>query len=57
MNLATYLLADAFEARYEQAVVISNDSDLVEPIRVVRDQLGRHVIVLNPTPSFSVSTS
>ena len=54
VNLATYLLADGFEARYEQAVVVSNDSDLVEPIRVVRDQLGRHVTVLNPTPSFSV---
>lgn len=54
VNLATYLLTDAFEARYEQAVVVSNDSDLVEPIRVVRDRIGRQVIVLNPTPHFSV---
>lgn len=53
VNLATYLLADGCEARYKQAVVVSNDSDLVEPIRVVRDQIGRQVMVLNPTPHFS----
>lgn len=53
VNLATYLLADGFKSRYEQAVVISNDSDLVEPIRMTREELGLQVIVLNPTPRFS----
>ncbi|MGH2584280.1 MAG: NYN domain-containing protein [Dehalococcoidia bacterium] len=33
VNLATYLLLDAFDADCEAAVVISNDSDLVLPIR------------------------
>lgn len=54
VNLATYLLADGFLGRYEQAVVVSNDSDLVEPIRMVREQLGKPVIVLNPGALFSV---
>lgn len=36
VNLATYLLIDAFNQDYEQAVIISNDSDLAFPIRVVR---------------------
>lgn len=36
VNLATYLLLDAFQSRCEAAVVVSNDSDLREPIRVVQ---------------------
>ncbi len=54
VNLAAYLLVDGFKARYEQAVVISNDSDLLEPIRMTRDELALQVIVLNPTPQFSL---
>ncbi len=48
VNLATYLLADGFKNDYEVAVVISNDSDLCEPIRVVRYELGKPVGVLSP---------
>lgn len=48
MNLATHLLLDAFLNDYEAAVVVSNDSDLVEPIRVVRQVLKKPVVVLFP---------
>jgi hypothetical protein len=48
VNLATYLLVDGYEGDYEAAVIVSNDSDLVEPISVVRDRLHRPVGVLNP---------
>lgn len=48
VNLATFLLVDGLERDYELAVIISNDSDLVEPIRVVRSKLGLEVGVLNP---------
>ena len=48
VNLATYLLADAFRQDCEAAVVITNDSDLKEPIRVVRNELGLPVGVVNP---------
>ena len=48
VNLATYLLADAFRQDCEAAVVITNDSDLKEPIRVVRSELGFPVGVVNP---------
>lgn len=54
VNLATHLLHDAHRGDYQCAVVISNDSDLVEPIRIVRRDLGLKVLVLNPargTPS------
>lgn len=46
VNLATYLLADGFRGDYEVAVVVSNDSDLIEPITVVRDELNLMVGVI-----------
>lgn len=46
VNLATYLLLDAFEESYDTAIVISDDSDLLEPVRVVRERLGKRVGVV-----------
>lgn len=51
VNLATYLLLDAFREDFESALVISNDSDLTEPIRVVRKELGFPVGIANPDPT------
>jgi uncharacterized LabA/DUF88 family protein len=48
VNIASYLLLDAFENDYEVAVVVSNDSDLAEPISLVRRRLNRKVLVLLP---------
>lgn len=48
VNLASHLLIDGFRARYDLAVVISNDSDLKEPVRFVREELNAPVGVLNP---------
>jgi uncharacterized LabA/DUF88 family protein len=48
VNLAAYLLMDGFKGLYDVAVVVSNDSDLVEPIRMVRKELGKPVLVLHP---------
>jgi hypothetical protein len=48
VNLATYLLLDGFDGDYEVAIVISNDGDLEEPIKVVQSRLGLPVGVLNP---------
>jgi hypothetical protein len=48
VNLATYLLLDAFKDDYEQALVISNDSDLATPIEVVNKKLGKAVGVALP---------
>ena len=48
VNLATHLVADAYEARYDAAVLVTNDSDLQEPARLVRERLGKVVGVLNP---------
>jgi len=48
VNLATYLLLDAFEGDCEAAVIVSNDSDLELPIRTVRKKFELTVGVLNP---------
>jgi uncharacterized LabA/DUF88 family protein len=48
VNLAAHLLVDGFGNRYDCAVVVSGDSDLVTPIRMVRDELKKPAGVLNP---------
>ena len=48
VNLATYLLSDGYRGEYEQAVIVSNDSDLALPIEVVRKELPRRIGVVNP---------
>jgi len=50
VNLATYLLLDAFQRNCEVAVVISNDSDLKLPIEIAQSELGIRVGVVNPHP-------
>ena len=48
VNLATHLLHDAHRGKFEVAVIVSNDSDLLEPIKIVREGLGLKVGILNP---------
>ncbi|HEY5435658.1 MAG TPA: NYN domain-containing protein [Candidatus Limnocylindrales bacterium] len=50
VNLATYLLTDAFRGDCQTAVVITNDSDLAEPIRVISQELSIPVGLINPHP-------
>lgn len=48
VNLAAHLLMDGFRGSYECAIVMSGDSDLLTPIRMVREELKKPVGVLNP---------
>jgi uncharacterized LabA/DUF88 family protein len=48
VNLASHMLRDGFRGNYEMAVLVTNDSDLLEPIRIVREELGLVVGILNP---------
>ena len=50
VNLAVHLLNDAYKNDFEVAVVISNDSDLVEAIKIVKNQLHKIVGIVNPCP-------
>lgn len=51
VNLATYLLLDAFRESCDTAVVVSNDSDLAEPVRIAPSEAGVKVGVINPHPA------
>src|SRR5215471_3541307 len=48
VNLASHMLFDGFKRAYEMAVIVSNDSDLREPVRMVRTELKLNVGILNP---------
>ncbi len=48
VNIATHLVNDAHNSVFELAVVVSNDSDLVEPIRVVTTELWLPIVVVSP---------
>lgn len=50
VNLATHLLVDAFARFADSYVVISNDADLAEPLRVVCHDLNLKVGIYNPHP-------
>ena len=48
VNLATYLLLGAAKNQFDQAVLITNDSDLLMPVRFVRQEFTKRVGILNP---------
>lgn len=50
VNLASYLLLDAFREDCEVAIVVSNDADLKTPVELATRELGLRVGVLNPHP-------
>jgi uncharacterized LabA/DUF88 family protein len=57
VNIAAHMINDGYKSRYEVAVLVSNDSDLVEPVKIVRAELNLPVGVLNPfvkTPSYEL---
>jgi hypothetical protein len=48
VNIATYMLVDAFRNDCDQLVVITNDSDLAEPVRIINKELRIPVGIFNP---------
>jgi hypothetical protein len=46
--MVTHLLMDAFDNRFDVALVITNDSDFVEPIHIVKERFNRRVVVISP---------
>lgn len=55
VDLATHLLVDCFDDNFDEAVVISNDSDLSLPIKIVTTKFGKPVTVINPHRSSGMS--
>jgi hypothetical protein len=48
VNLGVHLVRDAFRGSFDHAAVITNDTDLVEPIKIVTRELGLPVTLLTP---------
>ena len=48
VNLAVQMLHDAHLDRFDCAVIVSGDSDLLMPVKIVRNELNKAVGVLNP---------
>ena len=53
VNLAAHLVRDACTKQFDTAAIITNDSDLAEPVRIVRHEIGLPVGVLSPRPRHS----
>jgi uncharacterized LabA/DUF88 family protein len=50
VNIAAHLINDGYKSLYQVAILVSNDSDLVEPIKIVQNDLKLTAGVLNPRP-------
>jgi uncharacterized LabA/DUF88 family protein len=48
VNIAVHLLHDGYQRKYELAVIVSNDSDLLSVVQIVQNDLGLKVGILNP---------
>ncbi|SEG85200.1 NYN domain-containing protein [Actinacidiphila yanglinensis] len=48
VHIGAHMLLDAFRKDCDMAVLISNDSDLCEPLRMVKSELGLTIGILNP---------
>ena len=49
VNLAVHLLNDAWLDQYDCAVVVSNDSDLAESLRLVKEQHNKKIGLITPS--------
>jgi uncharacterized LabA/DUF88 family protein len=48
VNLGVHLVRDGFVDKYDIAYVLTNDTDLVEPIRIVTEELNKKVCIVAP---------
>lgn len=53
VNIAVHLVNDAHLKKFETAIIVSNDSDLAEAIRIVTQELELKVGIVNPYPAFN----
>ena len=48
VNLGAHLVRDAYTHAFDVAAVVTNDTDLVEPVRIVAKEVGKPVGILSP---------
>jgi len=47
VNIASHLVRDACQNKFDMAVLVSNDSDLLEPLKIIHS-LGKKFLILSP---------
>ena len=57
VNLGVHLVRDALQGKFQHAAVITNDTDLKEPIRIVRKEADLPVTILAPVNKVAGSLS
>jgi uncharacterized LabA/DUF88 family protein len=55
VNLGVHLVRDALTGAFDEAAVLTNDTDLVEPVRIVTKDVKCPVILLTPVPQSAAS--
>ncbi|WP_084506795.1 NYN domain-containing protein [Geminicoccus roseus] len=53
--LGAHLVRDAFTGQFDAAAIITNDTDLTEPMRIVAQEAGKPIILLTPSPKPAAS--
>ena len=48
VNLGVHLVRDAFKGAFDVAAVLTNDTDLVEPLRIVTQEVRLPITLLTP---------
>jgi uncharacterized LabA/DUF88 family protein len=57
VNMALHLLNDAHNHKFDIAVIVSNDSDLSEAVKIVTQELKLKVGIINPYEKFNQQLS
>ncbi len=55
VNLGAHLVRDAFQGAFEHAVIVTNDTDLKEPLRLVVQEVRLLATLLTPTANPAVT--
>jgi hypothetical protein len=55
VNLGVHLVRDGFKGAFDVAAVLTNDTDLVEPLRIVTQEIGLPITLLTPVAKPSPS--
>jgi len=48
VNLAAHLVRDAMAGAFDVAMVITDDSDLAEPMRIAHDECQKQIVLISP---------
>lgn len=51
VNIATEMMADAFDNKYDSLILLTNDSDLQRPLEYIKSKFKKEIIILNPDKS------